>query len=199
MCVIRWLRVCRGAPTRRDLEQQQGEPAAYDTLGGSSCCSVSFACKNLTVWLADPCLLIRAAAQQQDSGHSFLRLATRHGYGHLIQLHSCSWCMHTHPTSQVSTGCSKLCARHGVAATNIQSGTTFRNMTLLVLLCRAVPWRAVLAQIPNAHAIGVTAVSWAPAVPSGSMVGSQPPSAPVKRLCTAGCDNTVKVGLSPLC
>lgn len=48
-------------------------------------------------------------------------------------------------------------------------------------------------KIHSAHVIGVTAVSWAPAVPAGSMVGSQPPSAPVKRLCTAGCDNTVKV------
>lgn len=51
-------------------------------------------------------------------------------------------------------------------------------------------------QIHSAHVIGVTAVSWAPAVPAGSMVGSQPPSAPVKRLCTAGCDNTVKVGVA---
>lgn len=56
-----------------------------------------------------------------------------------------------------------------------------------------------MQQIPNAHAIGVTAVSWAPAVPAGSMVGSQPPSAPVKRLCTAGCDNTVKVGAGRWC
>uniref|UniRef100_A0A383W719 Uncharacterized protein n=1 Tax=Tetradesmus obliquus TaxID=3088 RepID=A0A383W719_TETOB len=49
------------------------------------------------------------------------------------------------------------------------------------------------SKISGAHAIGVTAVSWAPAVPAGGMVSSAPPAAPVKRLCTAGCDNTVKV------
>ncbi|KAF8055592.1 SEC13B [Scenedesmus sp. PABB004] len=49
------------------------------------------------------------------------------------------------------------------------------------------------SKISNAHAIGVTAVSWAPAVPAGGLVSSQPPAAPAKRLCTAGCDNTVKV------
>lgn len=53
-------------------------------------------------------------------------------------------------------------------------------------------------QINNAHAIGVTAVSWAPAVPAGALVASQPPSTVTKRLCTAGCDNTVKVSRTAL-
>eukprot|EP00879_Flechtneria_rotunda_P017426 GHRR01018259.1.p1 GENE.GHRR01018259.1~~GHRR01018259.1.p1 ORF type:complete len:242 (+),score=67.87 GHRR01018259.1:119-844(+) len=49
------------------------------------------------------------------------------------------------------------------------------------------------SKISNAHAIGVTAVSWAPAVPAGGLVASSPPTAVVRRLCTAGCDNTIKV------
>jgi protein transport protein SEC13 len=36
-------------------------------------------------------------------------------------------------------------------------------------------------------------VSWAPALPPGSLVSSQPPSGVVKRLVTSGCDNTAKV------
>jgi hypothetical protein len=63
-------------------------------------------------------------------------------------------------------------------------------LLLLLLLLRSCK------QISGAHAIGVTAVSWAPAVPAGGMVSSAPPAAPVKRLCTAGCDNTVKVRAS---
>lgn len=47
--------------------------------------------------------------------------------------------------------------------------------------------------IPNAHTLGCTAVSWAPALPPGSLVSSQPPSGVVKRLVTSGCDNTAKV------
>ena len=49
-------------------------------------------------------------------------------------------------------------------------------------------------QLPGTHAIGVTAVSWAPAVPSGALVSSKAPGPFVKRLVTAGCDNAIKVG-----
>jgi protein transport protein SEC13 len=49
-------------------------------------------------------------------------------------------------------------------------------------------------RIPNAHAIGVNAVSWAPAVSAGSLVSSSAPTAPpVKRLVSGGCDNLVKI------
>lgn len=48
-------------------------------------------------------------------------------------------------------------------------------------------------KIPNAHSIGVTAVSWAPAVPPGSLVSAAAPAGGVKRLVSSGCDNTVKV------
>mmetsp|Transcript_132 Transcript_132/g.478 ORF Transcript_132/g.478 Transcript_132/m.478 type:complete len:307 (+) Transcript_132:228-1148(+) len=44
-----------------------------------------------------------------------------------------------------------------------------------------------------AHPIGVTSVSWAPAVPPGSLVSAQGPSEPVMRLVSCGCDNNVKI------
>lgn len=89
--------------------------------------------------------------------------------------------------------------------------TYFHTLPLRQLSCKpahiplAYPWHgqhhitvvkpctAPFPQISNVHAIGVTAVSWAPAVPAGGLVASQPPAAATKRLCTAGCDNTVKV------
>jgi len=49
------------------------------------------------------------------------------------------------------------------------------------------------AKISNAHAIGVTAVSWAPSTAPGALVSGQASGQQVKRLVTAGCDNTVKV------
>ena len=52
---------------------------------------------------------------------------------------------------------------------------------------------AGILQLPGTHAIGVTAVSWAPAVPSGALVSSKPPGPLVKRLVSSGCDNTIKV------
>eukprot|EP00276_Gloeochaete_wittrockiana_P005266 CAMPEP_0184662378 /NCGR_PEP_ID=MMETSP0308-20130426/42989_1 /TAXON_ID=38269 /ORGANISM="Gloeochaete witrockiana, Strain SAG 46.84" /LENGTH=320 /DNA_ID=CAMNT_0027104373 /DNA_START=56 /DNA_END=1018 /DNA_ORIENTATION=- len=46
----------------------------------------------------------------------------------------------------------------------------------------------------QAHNIGCNAVSWAPAVPAGSLTHPQGVTAPpVKRLVTGGCDNMVKV------
>eukprot|EP00873_Tetraselmis_striata_P000259 jgi/Tetstr1/420523/TSEL_001067.t1 len=44
-----------------------------------------------------------------------------------------------------------------------------------------------------AHAVGVTAVSFSPAVPPGALVSAQGPGEPVKRLVSCGCDNTVKI------
>lgn len=52
-------------------------------------------------------------------------------------------------------------------------------------------WAAT--KLPGTHAVGVTAVSWSPAVPAGALVSAKAPGGLVKRLVTAGCDNTVKV------
>ena len=48
-------------------------------------------------------------------------------------------------------------------------------------------------QIEGAHPIGCTAVSWSPAAPKGSLVSSQGPGQPVRRLVSSGCDSCVKV------
>ena len=48
-------------------------------------------------------------------------------------------------------------------------------------------------QIEGAHPIGCTAVSWSPAAPKGSLVSSQAPGQPVRRIASSGCDNCVKV------
>lgn len=44
-----------------------------------------------------------------------------------------------------------------------------------------------------AHAVGVTAVSFSPAVPPGALVSAQGPREPVKRLVSCGCDNLIKI------
>ena len=51
----------------------------------------------------------------------------------------------------------------------------------------------LLLQIEGAHPIGCTAVSWSPAAPKGSLVSSQAPGQPVRRIVSSGCDNCVKV------
>jgi len=49
-------------------------------------------------------------------------------------------------------------------------------------------------RIPQVHAIGVNAISWAPAVSTSSLISSVPSNAPpVKRFVTGGCDNLVKI------
>eukprot|EP00898_Chlorokybus_atmophyticus_P000620 jgi/Chlat1/1559/Chrsp123S01839 len=48
------------------------------------------------------------------------------------------------------------------------------------------------AKIKNAHSIGCTAVSWAPAVAPGALVSSGASPGSVKRLVSSGCDNLVK-------
>ena len=48
-------------------------------------------------------------------------------------------------------------------------------------------------QVPNAHPLGVTAVSWAPAAPAGSLVSAKGPGQPEIRFASSGADNTVKV------
>ena len=48
-------------------------------------------------------------------------------------------------------------------------------------------------QIPNAHPLGVTAVSWAPAAPAGSLIAAKGPGQPESRFASSGADNTVKV------
>lgn len=48
-------------------------------------------------------------------------------------------------------------------------------------------------KVENAHLMGVTAVSWAPPQPPGSLVTPGSGAALVRRLCSAGCDNLVKL------
>ena len=48
-------------------------------------------------------------------------------------------------------------------------------------------------QVPNAHPLGVTAVSWAPAAPAGSLVSAKGPGQPEICFASSGADNTVKV------
>jgi protein transport protein SEC13 len=52
-----------------------------------------------------------------------------------------------------------------------------------------------IQRIPNAHTIGVNAVSWAPAVVPGSLVSQQQqqPPTPQKTIVSGGCDNLVKI------
>jgi len=66
------------------------------------------------------------------------------------------------------------------------------DCNLSVLTYRGDNWE--VQKIPQAHAIGVNAVSWAPAVPVTSLVASGA-TAPVyiKRFVTGGCDNLVKI------
>ena len=53
-------------------------------------------------------------------------------------------------------------------------------------------------QVEGAHTLGVMGVSWAPAVPRGSLTSVKAPGPPERRFATGGCDNTVKVWfLSP--
>ena len=51
----------------------------------------------------------------------------------------------------------------------------------------------VVVQIPNAHPLGVTAVSWAPAAPAGSLIAAKGPGQAESRFASSGADNTVKV------
>lgn len=48
------------------------------------------------------------------------------------------------------------------------------------------------SRIDQAHPVGVTSVSWAPSTAPGALVGSGFLD-PVQKLCSGGCDNTVKV------
>ncbi|KAI6683747.1 hypothetical protein NL676_029660 [Syzygium grande] len=48
------------------------------------------------------------------------------------------------------------------------------------------------SRIDQAHPVGVTSVSWAPSTAPGALVGSGMME-PVQKLCSGGCDNTVKV------
>jgi len=47
--------------------------------------------------------------------------------------------------------------------------------------------------IEKAHTMGVFGLSWAPAVPAGSLVDGNAPEGRVRRFATGGCDNAVKV------
>uniref|UniRef100_A0A7S0YNX3 Protein transport protein SEC13 n=1 Tax=Polytomella parva TaxID=51329 RepID=A0A7S0YNX3_9CHLO len=48
-------------------------------------------------------------------------------------------------------------------------------------------------KIPNAHRVGCTSVSWAPSYASSALLSGAAPSAPAKRLVSAGCDNCVRI------
>ncbi len=52
----------------------------------------------------------------------------------------------------------------------------------------------LLLQIPDAHPLGATAVTWSPAAPPGSLVSAKAPGQPEKRIASSGADNTVKAG-----
>eukprot|EP01025_Chloroclados_australasicus_P059235 TRINITY_DN747_c0_g2_i1.p1 TRINITY_DN747_c0_g2~~TRINITY_DN747_c0_g2_i1.p1 ORF type:complete len:301 (-),score=32.42 TRINITY_DN747_c0_g2_i1:522-1424(-) len=51
----------------------------------------------------------------------------------------------------------------------------------------------VTQKIPNAHKVGVMAVSWSHAIAPGALVSSKESGQLVKRLVTCGCDNLVKI------
>jgi len=48
-------------------------------------------------------------------------------------------------------------------------------------------------KLSGAHTLGALAVSWSPAASAGALVGVAQGAAPVRRLVSAGCDNTLKV------
>lgn len=50
-----------------------------------------------------------------------------------------------------------------------------------------------MLQVEGAHTLGVLSVSWAPAVPRGSLTSGRAPGPPVRRFVSGGCDNLVKV------
>ena len=60
--------------------------------------------------------------------------------------------------------------------------------------CRVYENPARFLQIEGAHPLGTMGVSWAPAVPRGSLTSGKAPGPPVRRFASGGCDNTVKVG-----
>ena len=57
----------------------------------------------------------------------------------------------------------------------------------------------LLVQIPDAHPLGATAVTWSPAAPPGSLVSAKAPGQPEKRIASSGADNTVKVRAHERC
>ena len=80
----------------------------------------------------------------------------------------------------------------------LRSSLYGRFVIIIVLSCAYFTMRiADILQLPGTHAIGVTAVSWAPTVPSGALVSSNAPGPLVKRLVSSGCDNTIKVSDRP--
>jgi len=55
-------------------------------------------------------------------------------------------------------------------------------------------WQTTKQGMEQAHVIGCTSVSWAPADAPGALVSAGAAAvSPMRRLCSAGCDNTVKV------
>jgi len=63
--------------------------------------------------------------------------------------------------------------------------------TISILTHKGENWDS--EKIPQAHQIGVNAVSWAPAIAPGAIVSSSNNTAPVKRLVSGGCDNLAKI------
>lgn len=58
----------------------------------------------------------------------------------------------------------------------------------------AFRWQTTKQGMEQAHVIGCTSVSWAPADAPGALVSAGAAAvSPMRRLCSAGCDNTVKV------
>ncbi len=71
------------------------------------------------------------------------------------------------------------------------------KMPLLDVTSAAMPDSPMCVQIPNAHPLGVTAVSWAPAAPAGSLIAAKGPGQPESRFASSGADNIVKVLAKP--
>ncbi|KAL6750467.1 COP-II coat subunit [Haematococcus lacustris] len=65
------------------------------------------------------------------------------------------------------------------------------SVSIVEYTASTASWDAT--KLPGNHAIGATAVSWAPALAPGALLSPKAPPAPVKRLVSCGCDNTIRV------
>ena len=101
--------------------------------------------------------------------------------------------------------CSALptCSRHqeGVQPARMHVERRYKHTRQAGVLVERPTSPTTSAHVPlqeDAHILGCTAVSWCPATPAGSLVSGKPVTQPVSRLVTAGCDNTLRVGLLAL-
>lgn len=88
-----------------------------------------------------------------------------------------------------------VCVREGLTYSPVL-GSKSREQRLRTLLTFYI-CSVTQSQMPGSHAIGATAVSWAPSVAPGALVSGKAPESYVKRLVSSGCDNTVRVSQTP--